>query len=275
MDLIRMLSDRLVAMNYGQQSPRERPAEVLAHPEVLRPIWGRRMDRDDKSLLSVRGIKAGYGPIRALRGDSPGSAPTGETVAVVGANGAGKTSLDAAISVSCRWRRRGRFDGHVGCRPAHQLARDRACCTCPEGRGTCRPHGVGKHPLSGRSGRPTCPSSRRWSRCIARFPRLAERSLQLAGTLSGGEQQMLAVARAIANPPRLLLIDEPSIGLSPIMIAEAYKALRQFQADGMTILLVEQNVHGACASPSGPISSSRARSSRTAPARGCWPIPTC
>jgi branched-chain amino acid transport system ATP-binding protein len=139
-----------------------------------------------------------------------------------------------------------RFAGQsVAGRRTYLLARD-GLLHVPEGRGVMPNLSVWENIRISWEVRPiTTPFETALEQVFARFPRLAERRLQRAGTLSGGEQQMLALARAIANPPRLLLIDEPSLGLSPIMIAEAYKALRQFQADGMTILLVEQNVHGA------------------------------
>ena len=200
----------------------------------------------DAPVLEVRGIKVGYGPIKAIR-DCSLEVAAGETVAVVGANGAGKTTLLRAI---CRMlpleASEIRFAGQsVAGRRTYVLARD-GLLHVPEGRGVMPNLTVWENIRISWEVRPTTtPFEAALEQVFARFPRLAERRLQRAGTLSGGEQQMLALARAIANPPRLLLIDEPSLGLSPIMIAEAYKALRQFQADGMTILLVEQNVHGA------------------------------
>jgi branched-chain amino acid transport system ATP-binding protein len=200
----------------------------------------------DSPVLEVRGIKVGYGPIKAIR-DCSLEVAAGETVAVVGANGAGKTTLLRAISrILPLEAGEIRFAGlSVAGRRTHMLARS-GLLHVPEGRGVMPNLTVWENIRISWEVRPTTtPFETAIERVFARFPRLAERRQQRAGTLSGGEQQMLALARAIANPPRLLLIDEPSLGLSPIMIAEAYKALRQFQADGMTILLVEQNVHGA------------------------------
>jgi branched-chain amino acid transport system ATP-binding protein len=200
----------------------------------------------DGPVLEVRGIKVGYGPIKAIR-DCSLEVGAGETVAVVGANGAGKTTLLRAISRLLPLEAGEiRFAGQsIAGRRTHMLARD-GLLHVPEGRGVMPNLSVWENIRISWEVRPTdTPFEVALERVFERFPRLAERRLQRAGTLSGGEQQMLALARAIANPPRLLLIDEPSLGLSPIMIAEAYKALRQFQADGMTILLVEQNVHGA------------------------------
>ncbi len=200
----------------------------------------------DAPVLEVRGIKVGYGPIKAIR-DCSLEIAAGETVAVVGANGAGKTTLLRAISRMLPLEA-GEIlfaSQSVAGRRTHMLARG-GLLHVPEGRGVMPNLSVWENIRISWEVRPTTTSfETALEQVFARFPRLAERRLQRAGTLSGGEQQMLALARAIANPPRLLLIDEPSLGLSPIMIAEAYKALRQFQADGMTILLVEQNVHGA------------------------------
>jgi branched-chain amino acid transport system ATP-binding protein len=200
----------------------------------------------DAPVLEVRGIKVGYGPIKAIR-DCSLQVAAGETVAVVGANGAGKTTLLRAISrllpleageIS--------FEGQsIAGRPTHLLARS-GMLHVPEGRGVLPTLSVWENIRLSWEVRPTEASfETALARVFERFPRLGERRLQRAGTLSGGEQQMLALARAIANPPKLLLIDEPSLGLSPLMISQAYKALRRFCDDGMTILLVEQNVHAA------------------------------
>jgi branched-chain amino acid transport system ATP-binding protein len=197
-------------------------------------------------VLDVRGIRVGYGPIKAIR-DCSLTVEAGETVAVVGANGAGKTTLLRAISRMLALEAGEiRFAGQsVAGRRTHLLARD-GLLHVPEGRGVMPNLTVWENIRIAWEVRPSAtPFEAALEHVFERFPRLAERRQQRAGTMSGGEQQMLALARAIANPPKLLLIDEPSLGLSPIMIAEAYKALRSFQADGMTILLVEQNVQGA------------------------------
>jgi branched-chain amino acid transport system ATP-binding protein len=200
----------------------------------------------DAPVLEVRNIKVGYGPIKAIR-DCSLEIGAGETVAVVGANGAGKTTLLRAISRMIPVEAGDiRFGGEViAGRPTHALARA-GLLHVPEGRGVMPSLSVWENIRISWEVRPTTVAfEAALALVFERFPRLAERKAQRAGTLSGGEQQMLALARAIANPPKLLLIDEPSLGLSPIMIAEAYNALRRFQADGMTILLVEQNVHAA------------------------------
>ncbi len=199
-----------------------------------------------KSILSVQNLSASYGPIRALR-DVSLEVREGETVAVVGANGAGKTSLMRAISgilpISAG---SATFDGlPIQKSKAHQLAR-RGMLHVPEGRGTLQTMLVRENLQLAWEIRPTdVPLEQALELVYQRFPRLYERSEQLAGNLSGGEQQMLAVARAIINRPRLLLLDEPSMGLSPLFTHEVFKALAEIRDEGVSILIVEQNVSKA------------------------------
>ena len=195
------------------------------------------------SILSIRGLSAGYGPIRALRNVSI-EVREGETVAVVGANGAGKTSLMRAISgILPLSAGSATFDGMpIERSKAHQLAR-RGMLHVPEGRGTLQTMLVRENLQIAWEIRPTdVPLEKALEHVYERFPRLHERSEQLAGNLSGGEQQMLAVARAIINRPRLLLLDEPSMGLSPLFTQEVFKALAEIRDAGVSILIVEQNV---------------------------------
>lgn len=199
-----------------------------------------------KPILVVDELSAGYGPIRALRGVSL-EVREGETVAVVGANGAGKTSLMRAVSgilpVSDGTVR---FDGlSVSKSKAHALARA-GMLHVPEGRGTLQTMRVRENLQLAWEIRPTdVPLGEALQKVYERFPRLEERSEQLAGNLSGGEQQMLSVARAIINRPRLLLLDEPSMGLSPLFTNEVFKALTEIRDAGVAILIVEQNVSKA------------------------------
>jgi len=199
-----------------------------------------------KPILSVDRLSAGYGPIRALRGVSL-EVREGETVAVVGANGAGKTSLMRAISgILPISGGTVRFDGlPAGKLKAHALARA-GMLHVPEGRGTLQTMRVRENLRLAWEIRPTdVPLREALQKVYARFPRLEERSEQLAGNLSGGEQQMLSVARAIINRPRLLLLDEPSMGLSPLFTNEVFKALTEIRDAGVAILIVEQNVSKA------------------------------
>ena len=199
-----------------------------------------------KTILSVRNLSAHYGPIRALHGVTL-EVREGETVAVVGANGAGKTSLMRAVSgILPISGGDATFDGlAVGKARAHQLAH-RGMLHVPEGRGTLQTMRVKENLQLAWEIRPTdVPFAQALDKVYARFPRLKERSEQLAGNLSGGEQQMLAVARAIINRPRLLLLDEPSMGLSPLFTTEVFKALAEIRDAGVAILIVEQNVSKA------------------------------
>lgn len=197
-------------------------------------------------LLSVDQLSASYGPIRALRGVSF-EVREGETVSIIGANGAGKTSLMRAISGllplsggSARF-----LDQDIRRCAPHQLAR-MGMLHVPEGRGTLQTMLVEENLRLAWEIRPTTIAfETAVGRVYERFPRLLERRAQLAGNLSGGEQQMLAVARAIINRPRLLLLDEPSMGLSPRFTSEVFRALRELREAGVSILLVEQNVSRA------------------------------
>lgn len=199
-----------------------------------------------KIILDVRSLSASYGPIRALRGVSL-QVGEGETVAVVGANGAGKTSLMRAISgILPITGGSTTFDGiDIGKARTHQLAL-KGMLHVPEGRGTLQTMRVRENLQLAWEIRPTTvPFEEALGKVYARFPRLLERSEQLAGNLSGGEQQMLAVARAIINQPRLLLLDEPSMGLSPLLTTEVFRALAEIRDAGVSILIVEQNVSRA------------------------------
>ena len=193
--------------------------------------------------LAVTDLHVAYGPIKALRGVTL-QANEGQTIAVLGANGSGKTTLLRAISnMLARQQGSVRINGaDTSGVPAHRLVRE-GLLHVPEGRGTIGRLTVRENLRLAYDLRPTLQSFEAALELVfARFPRMSERIAQLAGSLSGGEQQMLTLARAIVNRPRLLLVDEPSLGLSPVMVDEAFSVLREFQASGMTILIVEQNV---------------------------------
>ncbi len=203
-------------------------------------------------ILEVTQLQVAYGAIKALRGVSF-SVNAGETVAIVGANGAGKTTLMKALSgmlpvAGGEARLRvpaGEFQiGSVG---AHQLARA-GLLHVPEGRGTLRQMTVEENLLLAWEIRPCSqPFEVAVQAVFERFPRLNERRTQLAGNLSGGEQQMLSLARAIINRPQILLVDEPSLGLSPLLTQEVFKVLAELRDTGVTTLIVEQNVRRALA----------------------------
>ncbi len=195
-------------------------------------------------LLEVTGLKVNYGRIPALRGVSLNVAE-GEIVVLIGANGAGKTTLLKAISGL-----RPLAGGSIAFagRPIDAIPPFRRAaagiCQVPEGRRTFTAMTVLENLQLGAVARPASerPSlGTEINRICALFPRLAERSSQLAGTLSGGEQQMLAIGRALMGKPQLLLLDEPSMGLAPIVTTHIFAMIREINRQGVTILLVEQN----------------------------------
>ena len=193
------------------------------------------------ALLTVEGLHAGYGPIEVLKAVSL-SVDEGEIVALIGANGAGKTSTLMCIS-GCLPARQGRiaFAGQdVTARPAHAIVR-LGICHSPEGRKIFPRMTVLENLLLGAYTRRDPAGIRQdLERAFALFPILQTRQRQAGGTLSGGEQQMLAVARALMGRPRLLLLDEPSLGLAPLITLKIFEVIRELNREGMAILLVEQ-----------------------------------
>jgi branched-chain amino acid transport system ATP-binding protein len=194
-------------------------------------------------LLRLEGVQAGYGDLVAVR-DVTLEVRPGEIVALIGGNGAGKTTTLRAISGLVPLRGGGiELDGvAIAGRPPSAIVAD-GIAHVPEGRQLFPTMSVLENlELGART-----PESRRrraesLERVIALFPRLGERRRQLAGTLSGGEQQMVAIGRALMARPRLLLLDEPSLGLAPVVVTSIFDNLRAINRDGVTILLVEQNV---------------------------------
>ena len=192
-------------------------------------------------LLEVRQLEVHYGGIRAVAGVDL-AVGEGELVCLIGANGAGKTSTLKAIcglirSKSGSVRYAGEDISHA---PVHELPR-KGLVMVPEGRGIFGQLTVEENLAMGAYAHGGGNASAQY----ARFPRLAERRSQIAGTLSGGEQQMLALARALMTRPKLLLLDEPSMGLAPMMVARIFELIRDIAAEGVTILLVEQNARMA------------------------------
>jgi branched-chain amino acid transport system ATP-binding protein len=199
-------------------------------------------------LLELRDLVVRYGSITALQSINI-SVHSGELVALLGSNGAGKsTTLRAASRLlplaqgSIRW-----HGGDLG-RVSTERTVKLGLSHCPEGRRVLGRQSVKDNLELGawlRKDRPGIKAD--IDRCYALFPRLAERRNQLAGSLSGGEQQMLAIARSLMARPTLLMLDEPSLGLAPKLVAEVMTTLRQLNQDGLTILLVEQNANAALA----------------------------
>lgn len=193
-------------------------------------------------MLEVKGLNVAYGGINAVKGIDL-EVRAGELVALIGANGAGKTTTLKAIagllnpaSGSVRY-----DGGDVTGKPAFELVR-RGLALVPEGRGVFARLSVEDNLAMGayiRDDKAAIAAD--VERAYATFPRLAERRKQLAGTLSGGEQQMLAIARALMCRPKLLLLDEPSMGLAPLVVQKIFETIRTVAREGVTLLLIEQN----------------------------------
>jgi branched-chain amino acid transport system ATP-binding protein len=191
-------------------------------------------------LLEATGLEVRYGGIRAVKGIDL-AVREGELVCLIGANGAGKTS---ALKAICGLHPRGgkvTYAGHaLEGLPVFELPR-RGLVMVPEGRGVFSQLTVEENLAMGAFARQDADVRKDLARQYESFPRLKERRNQTAGTLSGGEQQMLAIGRALMSRPRLLLLDEPSMGLAPLMVAKIFDIVREVAARGVTILLVEQN----------------------------------
>ena len=197
-------------------------------------------------MLEIQELATAYGKIEALKGVSL-QARAGEVTCLLGPNGAGKTTLMLTLAGILKPQRGSvLFEGEqlVGLSPAAIVAR--GLSLVPENRLVFPALTVRENLMAGAFSRRDHAAIRADAdRMLDRFPRLRERIAQLAGTLSGGEQQMLAVARALMSRPRLLLMDEPSVGLAPKVVAEIFGIVRQLHAEGVSIFLVEQNAHMA------------------------------
>lgn len=193
-------------------------------------------------LLEIRAVCAGYGRTEVLRNVDMAIAP-GEIVALLGSNGAGKSTLNRAISGLLRPRAGSiLFEGQtIGGATPSQIV-ERGLIHVPEGRKIFPNMTVLENLDLGSYRRASARRADNRDRVFAIFPRLAERRIQSAGTLSGGEQQMLAIGRGLMAEPRLLILDEPSLGLSPRLVEELFVLITRIHAEGLTILLVEQNV---------------------------------
>lgn len=196
------------------------------------------------AALEVRELHVSYGAVHAVRGVSLLLRPA-EAVAIIGSNGAGKTSLLRGIMGLVPARASITLYGEpIAGRPTYHLAR-MGIGFVPEGRELFPGLSVTEELLVGGRRLPVPERRRRLDEALVLFPRLAERRDQITRTMSGGEQQMVAVARALMMAPRLLLLDEPSLGLAPVVQDAMYAALRTLRNNGMTMLLVEQNAHRA------------------------------
>jgi branched-chain amino acid transport system ATP-binding protein len=192
------------------------------------------------TALRVAGLCVHYGAIEAVKSIDL-EVHAGELIALIGANGAGKTSSLKAIAGLLPWDGSVELFGEsIEALAAHELPA-RGLALVPEGRGLFARMTVAENLQMGAFRRRDAEVASDFEQMYQRFPRLKERSGQLAGTLSGGEQQMLAMARALMSRPRLLLLDEPSMGLSPILVERIFSVIREVSERGISILLVEQN----------------------------------
>jgi branched-chain amino acid transport system ATP-binding protein len=193
-------------------------------------------------ILAVTGLHAGYGATEILRGVDL-TVGDGEIVAVLGGNGAGKSTLNRTISGVMRsWRGSIRFAGATIEREKPSAIVARGLIHVPEGRRIFPNMTVRENLDLGAYRRARARRDANRSKVLAIFPRLAERQRQRAGTLSGGEQQMLAIGRGLMAEPKLLILDEPSLGLSPLLVEELFVLIKRINAEGIALLLVEQNV---------------------------------
>ena len=199
------------------------------------------------AMLEVNGINVYYGSIHAIR-DISFEVNAGEIVTLIGANGAGKSTTLQTVSGLLRSKTGSIvFNGkNLGAIPAHKIV-SMGIAHVPEGRRIFQQMTVEENIEMGAFTRPGSEYAERVENVFNHFPRLQERRKQIAGTLSGGEQQMLAMGRAMMSAPQLLMLDEPSMGLSPILVDEIFGIIKAFHDSGTTILLVEQNANKSLA----------------------------
>jgi ABC-type branched-subunit amino acid transport system ATPase component len=250
MTLVMGVSNHVVVLDAGAKIAEGAPRDIAADPAVLKAYLGEGVGADrgrrvapagtSEELLATRGLSAGYGPVNVLR-DVAIAVAQGEMVAVLGPNGAGKSTLMRALSGLGR-----PVEGEIsflGDRierlGANRIAA-RGLVLVPEGRQVFSELSVMDNLLLGAYATQDADVAQRAEQMLARFPRLRERSDQRAGLLSGGEQQMLAVARGLMARPRVLMLDEPSLGLAPKLVEGLYDLLADLRDEGVTILLVDQ-----------------------------------
>ena len=194
------------------------------------------------ALLDIRDLRGGYGAVEVLRGVDL-QVQAGEIVALLGSNGAGKSTLNHNVcGIYPTWSGSVKFEGQEISRAHYRDVVRAGLIQVPEGRKVFPNMSVLENLELGSYARARARRAANVQKVFAIFPRLKERITQLAGTLSGGEQQMLAIGRGMMAEPKLLILDEPSLGLSPLLVEEMFALIQQLNADGLAILLVEQNV---------------------------------
>ncbi len=194
------------------------------------------------ALLAIQALHGGHGRSQVLRGIDLQVGP-GEIVALLGSNGAGKSTLNNTVcGIVPAWSGQIRFDGREISRLHYREIVRAGLIQVPEGRRIFPNLSVLDNLLLGSHARAQARRGRNLDQAFATFPRLAQRRAQLAGSLSGGEQQMLAIGRGLMAEPRLLILDEPSLGLSPLLVEELFALIQRLHRDGLALLLVEQNV---------------------------------
>ena len=257
-------SDKILVLNFGQQLAEGSPAEIIKNKDVIEVYLGEEKptekptpfatvpqvkgENGKRPLLNISNLNAGYGDFQALF-DVSLEIFRGEIVGLIGLNGAGKTTLIRAISRQIPWRS-GEIsfsDASLASLKSHE-ATALGIAQCIEGRKifprlTVKENlEIGAYPPRARQKR-----AETIKRVFTLFPRLKERQDQLSGTLSGGEQQMLAIGRGLMSLPDLIIFDEVSLGLAPLIIEDLYRAIREINKAGTTVFLVEQNVHRSLA----------------------------
>ena len=193
-------------------------------------------------LLQIQGLRGGYGRVEVLRGVDL-QVGAGEIVALLGSNGAGKSTLNNTVcGIERAWSGKVLFDGQDLTHAHYRDVVKAGLIQVPEGRKVFPNLSVLENLELGSFTRARAPRASNLARVFGIFPRLKERLVQLAGTLSGGEQQMLAIGRGLMAEPKLLILDEPSLGLSPLLVEELFTLIRRLHGEGLAVLLVEQNV---------------------------------
>jgi branched-chain amino acid transport system ATP-binding protein len=250
MDLVMSVSDRIVVLDAGAKIAEGRPAEIRSNAEVKKAYlgedaqasWKAREGKPPKGppLLKVSSLQAGYGANLVLRGIFL-NARKGETIALLGANGAGKTTLLRTLA-GLNGAKAGRieFEGQEITRSAAEERAQLGLVLVPEGRQVFPELSVLDNLLLGAIHRPNSEARRDAEELLARFPKLESRRNQRAGLLSGGEQQMLAIARGLIAKPEILMLDEPSLGLAPLIVEDVYAWLASLQDENLTILIADQ-----------------------------------